>query len=120
MDFLQNLFSQKSTEVGRLEMSSVNSVVSTLLNLLPAMGMSNPPIGASTSTKAVSVKKKGKKFIITLNQYNPPISFIWTGAVDDVNLIPTIINIINNNQKIAAINTNKLANGKKFYQLALA
>jgi hypothetical protein len=85
-----------------------------------AMGMTNPSLSTSTSTKGVVIKRKGKKYLITFNRYNPPLVFTWTGSINDENLPEVLKKILERHKIIAALNTLKLSDGKIFHQLALA
>ncbi|RMD77043.1 hypothetical protein D6810_02165 [Candidatus Dojkabacteria bacterium] len=127
MDFLKNLFFAKKSgnlveKIGSFEVVTLENIVGTFLSLMSAMGMASLPVGVSTTGKGVVIRKRGKKYIIILYRYDPPIKFVWTGPINDSNLLKVITKIAEQNESriIAGINSFRLNNGQRQIQLALA
>ncbi len=126
MKFLELFNNSKINKIGELILPSIDVVAVTIRNIMNTMGMSNPSFTTSSSTKGIIVKKKGNKYIIVLNQYDPPVSFTWTGSIHDKNLQSVIekIAIANNNEGkdkiIAGINSFRLLNNRLIHQLAIS
>jgi len=83
------------------------------------MGMSNPTAPTNSSTKGVSVKKKGNSIIITLSMFTPPITFVWTNLLPAKELPKVIATIIDQKKRIGSINNITLSDGTKFVQLGV-
>ena len=106
-------------KIGSFE-SSLNNIREVFISTLSSMGMSNPQSYTSSSSKAITIKKKGNKYEITLNMFKPPLIINWTGLIDINKLESVIEKLVQDKKKIGYINTFKLQNGVELFQLAVA
>lgn len=110
---------ESSRNIGQVECMSIEEATSTITNLMSSMGMSNPTTPINSSTKGVTVKKKGNSIVITLSMFTPPITFVWTNLMPAKSLPDVIAKIIVEKKKIGSINNITLSDGTKFVQLGV-
>lgn len=110
---------ESSRTIGQVECMSIDEATATITNLMSSMGMSNPVSPVNTSTKGVTVKKKGNTIVITLSMFTPPITFVWTNLLPAKSLPDVIAKIIEEKKKIGSINNVTLSDGTKFVQLGV-
>jgi hypothetical protein len=113
------LKSQDNT-IGSVECGTLEQTAGTLLSLMVSMGMANPTSPTNNSNKAVTIKKKGKAYVITIGLFTPPLTFTWTGLFPQGNLVDVLSKVIEDNKKISSLNTITHPSGKKYLQLGLA
>jgi len=123
MDFLSFLISKTENDggkvIGKFE-CSIHNLTSSFLTFAGQMGMSSPVRISKQSSRLIKITKKGDKYIIKLNMYNPPIEIVWTNMQPIENLKAILDSIAETNKKIGYVNTKQLDNGKQLFQLALA
>lgn len=100
----------KGSQIGKVEVDQGN-MVNMLLGIMSSMGLTNPTTVTTKSSKAVSVTKKGNTFVITLNHYDPPLTFTWTGLLPSDKLAEVISKLIEDKKKINYINNVKTEKG---------
>ncbi len=110
---------ESSRNIGQVECMSIEEATSTITNLMSSMGMSNPTAPINTSSKGVTVKKKGNSIVITLSMFTPPITFVWTNLLPAKALPEVIAKIIEEKKKIGSINNITLSDGTKYVQLGV-
>lgn len=91
------------SSVGKIEVTGEN-MVDMLMGIMTSMGLTNPSNITSSSSKAVTIVKKGLSYVITLNHYDPPITFTWTGLMPTAKLAEVISKLIEDKKKINYIN----------------
>ncbi len=96
-----------------------DALVETFFNMMNFMGMSNPKGVFQVSRKAVSLKRNGAKFTLTLHNFEPPIKISWTGIVSLNTLEKMLIKACEDRQKVAFVN-NYIVDNTASVQLALA
>jgi hypothetical protein len=106
--------------IGSVDCDSIEQTAGTLMSLMTSMGMANPTTPINNSAKAVTIKKKGKTYTITIGLFTPPLTFTWTGLFPQGNLVDVLTQIISDNRKISSLNTITHPSGKKYLQLGLA
>lgn len=106
-------------EIGKVECSSFSQAVTTIASLMGTMGMTNPGKLTSATGRGIKVVKKGETYVITLLMYTPPVSFTWTGLTEDKNLPGVIARIMEENKKIASMNTVRMNDGTRYLQLGV-
>jgi len=116
--FNQNIEQRGVTQIGKVEVAK-EDMVNMLVGLMNSMGLVNPGSVTSASSKAVTVTKKGNTYVITLNVYNPPITFTWTGLLPTEKLAEVILKLIEDKKKINYINKVKTSDGD-FVQLGIS
>ena len=67
----------------------------------------------------ISIKRKGKNFVVTLNMFTPPITFVWTNLLPAKSLTQVIEKIIDERRKIGYINQVTTADGNKYIQFGI-
>jgi hypothetical protein len=115
---LFNTSTEKVQQVGKVEVSEEN-LASMFTGIMSSMGLTNPTGVTTTSSKAVSVSRKGNTYVITLNHYNPPITFTWTGLLPSDKLSEVIKKLIEDKKRINYINNIKTGEGD-FIQLGIS
>lgn len=110
---------ESSKVIGQIETSSIEEATHTLVNLMSSMGMANPTAPTNSSSKGVSIQKKGNSYVITLSMFNPPITFVWTGLTPTRELTQAIAKIIEEKKKIGMINKVKTSDGSDLFQLGV-
>jgi hypothetical protein len=116
--FNQNLENRNITPIGSVEVPQEN-LASMIMGMMNSMGLVNPGAVTTTSSKAVTVTKKGNTYVITLNMYTPPITFTWTGLLPADKLAGVILKLIEDNRKINYINQINTDKGN-FVQLGIS
>ncbi len=106
--------------IGSVNCSSLEQTAGTLVNLVTTMGMTNPITPVNQASKAISIKKKGKTYTITIGLFTPPLTFTWTGLFPHGEFMTKLGQVIEDNRKISYINTISNGTGKKFMQFGLA
>lgn len=106
--------------IGSVDCTDLEQTAGTVMGLLVTMGMANPATPTNNSNKAVSIKKKGKGYTITIGLFNPPLTFTWTGLFKQSHLVEVLSKIIEDNKRISSINTVTNPSGLKYIQLGLA
>jgi|SRR5690606_31219181 len=118
-DFLTpNVESRGVTQIGKVEVAK-EGMVDMLTGLMNSMGLVNPGAVTNTSSKAVTITKKGNTYVITLNLYNPPITFTWTGLLPSEKLAEVIFKLIDEKKRINYINKVKTSDGD-FVQVGIS
>lgn len=97
--------------IGKVEVTSGN-MVEMLMGIMSSMGLTNPTAITSKSSKAVTITKKGEGYLITLNHYDPPITFTWTGLMPTERLSEVIGKLVEDKKKINYVNHVSTADGK--------
>ncbi|MEO6728429.1 MAG: hypothetical protein ABIM99_00750 [Candidatus Dojkabacteria bacterium] len=110
---------EATRNIGQVECMSLEEATATITNLMSSMGMSNPSTPTNSSSKGVTVKKKGNTIIITLSMFNPPITFVWTNLLPAKALPDVIAKIIEEKKKIGSINNITLSDGTRLVQLGV-
>lgn len=103
----------KEIAIGRAEVNK-ESLANFLVAVMNSMGLSNPTAPVNSTSKAIIVTKKGNAYVITLNQYDPPITFTWTGMMPTEKLEEVILKLVEENKKISFLNKVKTSEGDKF------
>jgi|SRR6185369_10412441 len=120
MNLLEFINKTESTKnIGQVECMSIDEATATITNLMSSMGMSNPTAPINSSSKGVTVKKKGNSIVITLSMFTPPITFVWTNLLPAKALPSVIAKIIEEKKKIGSINNVTLSDGSKYVQLGV-
>lgn len=119
LDFFMKNEAPAQKEIGKVECSSFSQAVSTIASLMGTMGMTNPAKLTSATAKGIKIVKRGNTYVITLLMFTPPVSFTWTGLTEDKNLPSVIAKIMEENKKIASMNTVRMDNGTRFLQLGV-
>ena len=121
MSIFQNLFKVKGfdTIIGSAE-SDGSNLTKILIGMMSSMGMSNPASLPSKSSKGVKITKKGKNsYKITLGMFTPPIDIMWTGTLNESELMDLISKVINDNKTISYVNYHNVT-GNKIFQFAIS
>lgn len=118
-EFLTGQFEgRREKNVGKIECSR-GELPDVLIGMLQKMGMNNPSKLTVKSTKGVTVIKKGNKYVLVLNTYNPPLVLSWTGTIPLSQLLEVIDNVAKEGKKIGFINFVNVE-GTSTFQLGLA
>ncbi len=105
--------------IGSVNCSSLEQTAGTVMNLMTTMGMVNPTTPTNHSSKAVTIKKKGKSYTISISLFTPPLTFTWTGLFPMNEFKDKLAHAIANSKKISYINTVSNASGNRFMQFGL-
>lgn len=97
--------------IGKAEATKEN-LTNMLIGIMNSMGLVNPTSVTSTASKAVTIKKKGDVYVITLNHYDPPITFTWTGLLPSDKVSEVIAKLIEDKKKISYVNNLKTSKGE--------
>ena len=106
------------TTVGKAEATKEN-ISEMFMGIMSSMGLVNPSAITSTSSKAVTITKKGNVFVITLNHYDPPLTFTWTGLLPTERLLEIITKLTEDKKRINYVNKVTTSKGK-FVQLGIS
>lgn len=118
LDFFQNRSEKgESSTIGQVETTS-ESLSNMAVGLMQSMGMTNPSTLKAYAGKAITITKKGEKYLITLNAFKPPVTIEWTNTMDINQLAGLLLNLANTNKKVGYVNF-LTQNGRRMFQIAI-
>jgi len=103
--------------IGRVDCSG-EELSSVFLGLVQSMGMTNPPASTTVSKKGVTISRKGNKYTLTLEMFEPPLNVSWSDPIEISQIVEFLNKISAQNKKVGWVNTINLSDGSKFLQLA--
>lgn len=121
MSIFQNFFKPDSFAkvIGNIECTG-ESLPNMLIGMMSSMGMANPASLPSKSSKGVRVTKKGKNsYKLTLGMFNPPVDIMWTGPLDEKQILDLVSKIIEDNKTLSYVNYHNI-DGKRLFQFAIS
>lgn len=117
---LVNILGSKNEQqhiIGSVETDS-SQVVGIFLSLVQSMGMTNPSSSVTSSKKGVKISKKGSKYTLTLEMFEPPIEVIWKSPLEFSKVLEYFDKLSNGNSNIGWVNILNLSDGSKYLQFA--
>ena len=121
MSIFQNFFKPESFAkvIGNVECTGEN-LPNMLIGMMSSMGMANPASLPSSSTKGVKITKKGKNsYKLTLGMFNPPVEIVWTGPIDEKQIMNLVAKTIEDSKALAYVNYHNIE-GKRMFQFAIS
>lgn len=121
MSIFQNFFKPDSFSkvIGNVECSGEN-LPNMLIGMMSSMGMSNPSALPSKSSRGVRISKRGKNsYKITLGMFTPPVDIMWTGPLDETQIMKLVAKTIEDSKTLSYVNYHNVA-GKRVFQFAIS
>ncbi len=109
---------ERQNIVGQVDCTAEDAPT-VFLGLMQTMGMSNPSVSISNSSKGVSISKKGKKYTLVLEMFQPPIQISWEDPIDYNQILSFINKISRGNNKVCWVNFINMSDGSKSLQFAI-
>ncbi|BCX14041.1 MAG: hypothetical protein KatS3mg085_573 [Candidatus Dojkabacteria bacterium] len=107
MNILEFFTSKNKEQIGSIECESSN-LVSVFMSMASSMGLSTTPQATqkiiTSSSKGISIKKKGNKFILILYSYNPPLEIEWVPGVTLSQMLDYLRHIAEQGKVVTLVN----------------
>lgn len=104
MNVAELLNGKKEKSIGAIECKP-QDLVDTFLRLADFLHMKNPGSIVSTTSKSITIQKKGDSYVLILNNYTPPLEISWSDLFDSNNLEKKLIEASEQSKSVAYLNT---------------